>query len=187
MGRVDEPGYGRRGQYRPRGDYGPGAFNPGGSRTRNSSAPDLADSAPRGADQPALIARAATSTRATSGTTRRANTPEKDPRATADPTIGSAKKYATILTRHGTDRRLRDRGAGQDGEVTLAGTVQRREEKRMAEDVAERVSASAMCTINCEPPQELRRTPFGTTGAGSRKSGAKPAGHGVFPLRAGPP
>jgi len=139
MGRGEESSYARRGQYRSRGDYGPSAFNPGGGRDQElfgtgsrgfgttwggTSAYGEGRSLYQGGERNYMEGQHA----------------GKGPKGYRRSDDRIREDVCDHLTRHGQIDASELEVEVRDGEVTLAGTVQRREEKRLAEDVAERIS-----------------------------------------------
>jgi len=167
----------QRRRYVPRGDYGPSAFNPGAGRDM-----ELFGTGSRGYG----------TTWGSSGT----YTEGRDLYRGDQPYYGAEGRHAgkgpkgyrraddriredvcECLTRHAHIDATEVEVRVKDGEVTLTGTVERREEKRLAEDAAERVPGvqDVHNQLRMQSPSNVQQQASGeqqhleTAGAGSRR------------------
>jgi osmotically-inducible protein OsmY len=164
-GRGGESEYGRRGRYIPRGDYGPGAFNPGGGRSQDlfgtgnrgygttwggsgvySEGRNLYRDQERdyGGNQSGYQTgfegrRGGQGSYADQQRDAMGQHAGKGPKGYRRSDDRIREEVCDALTQHGHIDASEIEVRVKDGEVTLTGTVERRDEKRMAEDAVERV------------------------------------------------
>ncbi len=199
-GRGSESEYGRRDRYIPRGDYGPGAFNPGGGRSQ-----DLFGTGNRGygttwggsgvySEGRNLYRDQERDYNSGYGPDYRSNAgghqggfenrqggqgsyadqqrnvmgqhAGKGPKGYRRSDDRIREEVCDALTQHGHIDASEIEVRVKDGEVTLTGTVDRRDEKRMAEDAVDRVPGVR------EVHNQLRAQPGNTQGS------AQPPGNG---------
>ena len=135
---FERPDYGRRGQSPPRGDYGPNAFNPGGGRDQ-----ELFGTGNRGYGTTWGGSGAYSEGRNLYQGEQRympqGQHAGKGPKGYRRSDERIREEICDALTQHAHIDASEIEVRVKDGEVTLTGTVDRREEKRMAEDAVERV------------------------------------------------
>jgi osmotically-inducible protein OsmY len=171
MGRSGGAGYGRRGQYLPRGDYGPSAFNPSGGRDQElfgtgsrgygttwggsgvySEGRNLYQGDERNyqsdqdryqGGQGSYYEGGYPGGQRYQGEQQRnmmqGRHTGKGPKGYRRSDERIREDVCDALTQHGHIDASEIEIRVKDGEVTLTGTVERREEKRMAEDAVEQV------------------------------------------------
>ena len=136
-GGGDRPEEQRR-RYVPRGDYGPSAFNPGGGRDY-----ELFGTGSRGYGTTwggtGVHSEGRDLYRSDHYPVREGPYAGKGPKGYSRSDERIREDVCECLTRHSHVDASEIEVRVKDGEVTLTGTVDRREEKRMAEDAAERV------------------------------------------------
>ncbi|HEY1497035.1 MAG TPA: BON domain-containing protein [Candidatus Solibacter sp.] len=135
---FDRPAYGRRGQSPPRGDYGPHAFNPEGGRDQ-----ELFGTGNRGYGTTwggsGVYSEGRNLYQGEQRYMPQGPHAGKGPKGYLRSDERIREEVCDALMRHAHIDASEIEVRVKDGEVTLTGTVDRRDEKRMAEDAVETV------------------------------------------------